>query len=907
MAGEPGNPGDLGARSQDDEDEVEFVSKEDAEEAVRAIGQTPMLESVQGMLLQQQQKELREKELAMEEFREDLRRAQKERETLGVNLYGLQQQLAALQVNLEAAYNNFGGTNQSRLEAEQLARERKQALMDYEKEVQVAEEKLKAAQAEENAVKAAVRQVAEFLEETKEEIAVMRRATHKTEETVSDLERKKQEQDLFIDKKVAKVRQLEEEVALLEEQLNSQNNETQAAEDTLREASKEMQGTQFEKKQVVQQWKSALIALQRRDEAYQAMLQTIHEKKEEERSIRAEIEGFKASCSKTQFASEKFVERKVRQEHAMKQIDANLALFEKTLNKLSEHFELLKKSLEQQDAEATKLKGMIAACNKELNGVQSQINLIDKQRHEAEQETTALLNDRITMSKAAKNLSREAGKIQKLVQDKEMEIAEAENEMSRIKIDKLNAKAHEEQLEQERDRNVQELEAQDRLIEKYKLEIRQRHDQIEKKMYVKDRLNRKIEQMMANVDEPENLGPLEATIKNLNKEIAALNNQNRELERHWLRLQTDFVNVVNEMEQESTTVQELESRDTISEQQKKRLDSRIRSQTAEFNDYSHRVERMHNDLHKLSELISEHKEKKEILTNANEVMQSDFVNELKELEKQSVEAESKIERIKIEKKALLDEILESERQIKLWEKKIQLEKETQAALDPTVGNAEVKAMEKEIHRMRIRYDHILKEQEKMIKEMEVGILKRETIATRKKGSVRSASGQIAKRKRYESDEAISEMTRAELSRKLNQMREEAHAVGSECEEYERLVSEEMQNAENMAMELEKASNVFAAVEDEIVSKKKQIDDALYQKQRNIESIKRIQQWTAKYVDFAKNPGIETSCSSEEVEILLDESQDQIYTIKQTIGKLGTSHPHLRHILERVNKLLENDE
>jgi len=34
----------------------------------------------------------------------------------------------------------------------------------------------------------------------------------------------------------------------------------------------------------------------------------------------------------------------------------------------------------------------------------------------------------------------------------------------------------------------------------------------------------------------------------------------------------------------------------------------------------------------------------------------------------------------------------------LWEKKIELERETQAALDPEAGMAECRAMEKEIHR-----------------------------------------------------------------------------------------------------------------------------------------------------------------------------------------------------------------
>jgi len=52
----------------------------------------------------------------------------------------------------------------------------------------------------------------------------------------------------------------------------------------------------------------------------------------------------------------------------------------------------------------------------------------------------------------------------------------------------------------------------------------------------------------------------------------------------------------------------------------------------------------------------------------------------------------------------LAEIVEAERQILLWERKIQLEKEMQDALDPTIGQTEIVAMRKEIHRMNLRYE-----------------------------------------------------------------------------------------------------------------------------------------------------------------------------------------------------------
>ena len=48
------------------------------------------------------------------------------------------------------------------------------------------------------------------------------------------------------------------------------------------------------------------------------------------------------------------------------------------------------------------------------------------------------------------------------------------------------------------------------------------------------------------------------------------------------------------------------------------------------------------------------------------------------------------------------EIVEAERQILLWERKITLEKEMQEALDPTIGQTEIVAMRMEIHRMELR-------------------------------------------------------------------------------------------------------------------------------------------------------------------------------------------------------------
>lgn len=56
-----------------------------------------------------------------------------------------------------------------------------------------------------------------------------------------------------------------------------------------------------------------------------------------------------------------------------------------------------------------------------------------------------------------------------------------------------------------------------------------------------------------------------------------------------------------------------------------------------------------------------------------------------------------------------------------------MQKEMQDALDPEIGQTEIVAMRKEIHRMELRYDILRKKQEEYIKDMEQSVFKRETI------------------------------------------------------------------------------------------------------------------------------------------------------------------------------------
>lgn len=143
---------------------------------------------------------------------------------------------------------------------------------------------------------------------------------------------------------------------------------------------------------------------------------------------------------------------------------------------------------------------------------------------------------------------------------------------------------------------------------------------------------------------------------------------------------------------------------------------------------------MHNEMSKINQLLAEHSDKQQVLADDNFMMEQDFVTRLKELEVEALSSEQAIVALKEQKEGLLLDVTEAEKQLMLIEKKIALERETQAALDPEVGAAEVRAMEREIHRMRLRYAQLQRRQEQMIAEMERAIYKRDNIEAKGKMS-----------------------------------------------------------------------------------------------------------------------------------------------------------------------------
>merc|ERR1711966_446796 len=119
-----------------------------------------------------------------------------------------------------------------------------------------------------------------------------------------------------------------------------------------------------------------------------------------------------------------------------------------------------------------------------------------------------------------------------------------------------------------------------------------------------------------------------------------------------------------------------------------------------------------------------------------------------------------------------------------------------AALDPEVGQAESRPMEKEIHRMKLRLETLKRDQERMIKELERAIYKREAISLRHRGQKKG------------------DLTQHKLKKQLGTLRSNIKKTVGETAEYETAIRDKVDNMESVGQQLEVASTNYGKLEED---------------------------------------------------------------------------------------------
>lgn len=845
----------------------------------------PLMERIQRALFTQLTKadervtlELRERTAAAE-------RVKAQREEKGVELYNFQQALAKMQMSLEAKHEEFTTVVQEREACERQVAEAEQVAKTLSKERDVVVARREKSQKELDKVKLMLRQIEEHNANLASDIMVTRRAAYGTEESMQKLELDKARQDERIALLQTQIKTLQKQAAVHSAQADAQREETVQARAALQEAQAELDLIEAEKREYMQKWRSSLTAMSNRDAGLQAARDTLHGLQDKLRTLELTARAFRARTEEQRAQNDKVQALVSRAEAECRFLDAQMQQLDATRRGLSERYAMLRAALSETDA---RLRNALSA-QRELKADIDQLHSKYEKQVQAQQRLDDQIMENIgkqtTIEKSAQNVFKATQKLKKEIHEKENKIGEIENEVARIKVDALNTEAHNQELRATLTAYDEELKNKDKLIEKYEAEIRQRHDKIDKKQVYIARLNKKLEKINAGAED-EHTGPLEATIHSMSKEILGLERESGEKQKQWVKAQTELVAVIQDTEEERGTLRELDARHTVLQQKRLRLRQGLEAETEDVRDLQRAVRHLHTSMRKVNELISKYCAQESTVGNAIFTAEGEFGARLRDLELDSVNLEGSVAKLRAEKDEVLNQIVEAEKEILVWEKKIQLARETQEALNPEYGQPEIQGMKKEIHRMKLRLGQLQRQQEKMIQEMELAITKRETIQL---NSLNLITG-----KAKDPEKA----TQMGIRKAAQTLKGQLEAQLKETRQVELEIARQEEQAGILLEELHRQQDIYTKAEDARATLRTALDDAFFVKQMNLESILVAQKKCKMFEDAASNK-LRVNVDKEKLTGELSKQEEVASKVRIGLMRLMEDNPKYQHWFKRL--------
>ena len=562
--------------------------------------------------------------------------------------------------------------------------------------------------------------------ELKSELKLTQRTTHRTEENIVNLEKNKKEQDILIDQMNEEIKRLNDQINILDAQIIAQEGQTEEAKIILRDATIEMDKIITSKKNLMDHWKKAIFEIQEKDKNLQKMKDALKIDEEMNIKITSEIAGIEKEIrdqNEHQATQGDVVERMNHIRASF--VNKNQKLAELRI-KIEAKNQILKQSLFSTQDEMRIREAEIKSLQEQINLIETNIMKLHTETRKKQDDVINKMSSHKTVSKTTINLQKQMIKLQFDTEEKQIELAKQDNEMARINLDILNTENQILQLEERKKEVNQDRQQNEDKVDDAEKKIKENHETHEKKMHDVAKYNREHDKAMQKQGIMTK-GPSDANLIHMQKEIEEVQVDSKKIQGEFIKEQTLFVKRKDYEQRLEEDITELKRKETILQQKQMRLNRQHDQHFKEIKQIQTNLKNFENDMNKLNEFLASSYDKAKGLQNDNINIDSEIVQKLRELEKESVGLEVQVDRLKEDKAELLQKIVESERQVLLWERNIQLEKEMQKQLNPDVDQSEIQKLRKSIHLRELELNKIKKKQDDIIIEMELIVQKKDSI------------------------------------------------------------------------------------------------------------------------------------------------------------------------------------
>ncbi|NXT64231.1 CCD40 protein, partial [Chaetops frenatus] len=735
----------------------------------------PLMARFQAALKNYLTRQIEQLNLDLNELRTAMKTSKVQREELGVILYGAQQQLRQLEVELEKSHELCSQAAAARQQLEEELEGLRGAHKEMCHNTDDERKKVSAMQTQIENLALELFYVQNMDQDMHHRLLLMKQSAKRAEAERIQAEVEKKKQDLFLDQLTRRVYQLQEQISLFEAQLVAQAEDTKVTRQAVTEAGLEVQAINVEKKRLMEHWNSSLAGMKQRDEAYVVTQELLSNYRRDLKSLEGDIHGCEKSIRKEEEKNENLLSLLNRSQNdasVTRKLIAQCLLEQEALQLQTGTYTRV---LHETEQALSRTKMDQAAHLNELLFIRKSIERGTYVKEQLESEIMAKLQDQMISSKAAKHFSQLAEKLRNRKSNLELHFYKVENDVAQIILNATNTccrlTVHQKTL-CEVDKEIKNM---NELIACQENEIAKSRLLADKKGGIICLYNKKLEMLLAQQGGQE-LGPLEIEIKQLNRQIEECNSEVMTLRKYWLNEQKELVKLTREREEHITSLDTLQKQIIIMQQRKLRVENEIQQEVKEQKDVERHMKNMSNDLIKLNMLINKNNSSVEELQNGKIVTENEFVQSLKAAEKESVEMQERHSQLIEEKERLLNSLVEAEHQILLWEKKFQLAKEMREATDSLLEQGEIHDMKTEVRRMQVRYGQLLKQQETLVRAMEVCVSHREMIANRAE-----AQSKVDKKHSTKND---FQSRKQELKRRIRETQENVYECNQTMQELE---------------------------------------------------------------------------------------------------------------------------
>ena len=391
------------------------------------------------MSLEDQLKTEEEKiRLLYKEKSEDSKKLKREREEIGITLYSLQQQFATVENAFNKKYSQCRALEkQVKQEENRLTEELK---MYNDKFTSVREQEKMVLQSHEdlNQLNSMLQYVDTYNLQVQSEIKVTKTTANKVEENIINQERKKKEQDFFIDLLEMRVKNLTEKKLLFDAQLKSQQEETKEARENLGEANNEIQSIVERKRNLIKDLDKTIFNMRSKDNARITVLKNIDEQEEEKLKLDSQINRYRLLVKTENNKNNEL-------EDTLKQLAKKLWMVENSMRELEAKQEKLQEKRHFIENSIKKTNLEIEILTKIASSLEFELDIINKNKVKLLNEARALqdknlivLSNKETHEKQGDNLVKANQQLNKKMFDVLVEKDTKGNEMIRVQIDKIN-------------------------------------------------------------------------------------------------------------------------------------------------------------------------------------------------------------------------------------------------------------------------------------------------------------------------------------------------------------------------------------------------------------------------------------------------------------------------------------